>query len=44
MYHHWSNDDPQMDRWAELSQRPILNSERQLNAQIYPLRAALLPK
>ena len=27
MYHHWSNDDPQMDRWAELSQRPILNSE-----------------
>jgi hypothetical protein len=27
MYHHWSNDDPRMDRWAELSQRPILNSE-----------------
>jgi len=27
MYHHWSNDDERMDRWAELSGRPILNSE-----------------
>lgn len=27
MYHRWSNDDLRMDRWAELSQRPILNSE-----------------
>ncbi|MBI5834578.1 MAG: metallophosphoesterase [Armatimonadetes bacterium] len=27
MYHHWDNDDAQMDRWAELSGRPILNSE-----------------